>query len=284
MDVGLWEPKWGFPRFPTKTDHLQCSWRKSSNPTLKLKLCFLCWFGPYILDDEIHYVTWQRSPTAAVWAFYLATVHTKNCGILHAHTSSLQIMQMIHRHLRLVTLSLIVLEVLLWRHDVELSLRAVAWCQGRSHSQSVRLLGVHGQGRRDHQVTGTLEKSWWSMVPSFPGELGTEFVVWKPPKFCSFSWCELPNGLFAKGCINSKAWFDSTWSRKKRVKRKHDAVIWWVQWVYQHLTTWWFVLLSLLFSEHPFLEALFTSWERCNSWAKVSVASCVLAAADSLDI
>lgn len=185
----------------------------------------------------------KASPTAAVWAFYLATVHTKNCGILYAHTSSLQIMQMIHRHLRLVTLSLILLEVLLWRHDVELPLCAVAWCQGRSHSQSVRLLGVQGQGRRDHQVTGTLEKSWWSMVPSFPGELGTEFVVWKPPKFCSFSWCELPNGLFAKGCINSKAWFDSTWSRKKRVKRKHDTVIWWVQWVYQHLTTWWFVLL-----------------------------------------
>lgn len=133
------------------------------------------------------------------------------------------------------------------------------------------------------RLLGPWKKSWWSMVPSFPRELGTEFVVWKPPKFCIFPWCELPHGLFAKGCINSKAWFDSTWSRKKRVKRKHDTVIWWVQWVYQHLTTWWFVLLSLLFSEYPFLEALFTSWERCNSWAKVSVVSCVLAAADSLD-
>ena len=37
-------------------------------------------------------------------------------------------------------------------------------------------------------------------------------------------------------------------------------------------------MLSLLFSRHAFLEEL-----SCNSWAKVLVASCVLAAADSLD-
>ena len=35
------------------------------------------------------------------------------------------------------------------------------------------------------------------MVPSLAGELGTEFV----PKLCRFSWCDLPNSLVAKGCI-----------------------------------------------------------------------------------
>lgn len=101
--------------------------------------------------------------------------------------SSLQIMQMIHRHLRLVTLSLIVLEVLLWRHDVELSLRAVAWCQGRSHSQSVRLLGVQGQGRRDHQVTGTLEKELMVDGPFFSRRVGNRICgVEAPPNSVVF--------------------------------------------------------------------------------------------------
>ena len=105
----IWEPKWGSAkssaRFPTKTNHLQHSWRESSNQTLKLQLCFLGWSGPYILDDEIHltssrirswlqtayfnYITWQRSPTAAVWVILYAH------GWWNPFTLSLEITQMI---------------------------------------------------------------------------------------------------------------------------------------------------------------------------------------------